>query len=83
MLSDGTIKPGTSRLANVSLYGGTATLGLIGRHAISRLGVSVAYGSGEDAVPNDPSGVFDAQGYTRASVRQLFLYCFLASTFRY
>jgi hypothetical protein len=56
---------------------------MLGRHSISRLGVSLAYGSGEDAVPNDPSGVFDSQGYTKASVRQLFFYVFLASTFRY
>ena len=82
-LPDGTIKQGTSRLPDVNLYGGTATLGMIGRHSISRLGMSLAYGSGENAVPNDPSGIFDAQGFTRASVRQLFLYFFLASTFRY
>ena len=82
-LPDGTIVPGTSRLTNVNLYGGTATLGMIGQHSISRFGMSIAYGTGEDAVPNDPSGIFDAQGYTRASVRQLFLYFFLASTFRY
>jgi hypothetical protein len=81
--ADGSLKVGSSRLANVNLYGGTATLGMIGRHAISRLGVSLAYGSGEDAVPNDPSGVVDSTGYSRASVRQLFLYVFLTSTFRY
>jgi hypothetical protein len=81
--ADGSLQDGSSRLANVNLYGATATVGMLGRHSISRLGVSLAYGSGEDAVPNDPSGIFDAQGYSRASVRQLFLYVFLASTFRY
>jgi long-chain fatty acid transport protein len=82
-LADGTIKPGTSRLSHIDVYGGTATLGLIGRHSITRAGLSFGYGSGEDAVASDPSGILDAQGYTRASVKQLFLYLFLASTFRY
>ncbi len=73
----------SSRQSRVSLYGGTATVGLIGIHAISRLGVSVAYGAGDDAVPNDPTGIIDAETFRRVRVRQLFLYFFLASTFRY
>lgn len=80
---DGTLAAGSSRQPRVSLYGGTATLGLIGQHSISRLGLSVAYGSGEDAVPNDPTGIIDATGFRVGQVRQLFLYFFLASTFRY
>ena len=80
---DGTIVAGSSRQPNVSLYGGTATLGLIGQHAISRLGISVAYGTGNDAVPNDPTGIIDPGGFRSAEVKQLFLYIFLASTFRY
>lgn len=81
--SDGSLEAGSSHLPNVSLVGGTATLGMLGNHSITRLGLSVSYGSGEDAVPADPTGVFDPTGYTRAAVRQLFLYVFLASTFRY
>lgn len=80
---DGTLRAGSSRLPQVSLYGGTATLGLIGQHSISRLGMSVAYGTGNDAVPNDPTGIIDPTGYRVAEVKQLFLYFFLASTFRY
>jgi thiamine-phosphate diphosphorylase len=80
---DGTLLAGSSRQPNVSLYGGTATLGLIGQHAISRLGVSVAYGTGSDAVPNDPTGIIDPTGFRSGEVKQLFLYIFLASTFRY
>jgi len=34
-------------------------------------------------VPNDPTGIVDPTGYRPAEVRQLFLYVFLASTFRY
>ena len=80
---DGTLADGSSRQARVSLYGGTATVGLLGQHSISRIGMSVAYGSGEDAVPNDPTGIIDPTGFKPASVHQLFLYVFLASTFRY
>ena len=79
----GDLVAGTSRQSRVSLYGGTATLGLIGNHSISRVGVSMAYGSGDDAVPKDPTGIIDPEGYRRVGVRQLFLYFFLASTFRY
>jgi hypothetical protein len=80
---DGSLAPGSSRQSRVSLYGGTATMGFIGQHSISRLGFSVAYGSGQDAVANDPTGIVDPQGFRPASVRQLFFYFFLASTFRY
>ncbi|MCA1828247.1 MAG: thiamine phosphate synthase [Myxococcales bacterium] len=80
---DGTLLPGSSREPRVSLYGATATLGLIGQHSISRLGMSVAYGTGDDAVPNDPTGIIDPGGFRPAEVKQLFLYFFLASTFRY
>ena len=80
---DGTLAPGSSRQPRVSLYGGTVTLGLIGLHAISRLGMSIAYGSGEDAVPNDPTGIIDPTGFKPAPVNQFFAYFFLASTFRY
>ncbi|HEX9577357.1 MAG TPA: thiamine phosphate synthase [Myxococcales bacterium] len=83
LLADGTLAPGSSRQPRVSLYGGTATLGLIGLHSISRIGVSIAYGSGQDAVPNDPTGIIDPTGFRPAPINQLFLYVFLASTFRY
>ena len=79
----GNLLPGTSRQPRVSIYGGTATVGLLGNHAISRLGVAAAYGSGQDAVPNDPTGIVDPIGFRVAPVHQLFLYVFLASTFRY
>ena len=81
--SDGTLAAGSSRQPRVSLYGGSATLGLIGQHSISRLGVSVAYGTGDDAVANDPTGVVNARSFRPAEVKQLFVYFFLASTFRY
>ena len=81
--ADGQLAPQSSRLPRASLYGGTATLGLIGNHAISRVGLSVAYGGGDEAVPNDPTGILDPQGFRPAPVRQLFLFVFLASTFRY
>ena len=80
---DGTLAAGSSRQPRVSLYGGSATLGLIGQHSISRLGVSVAYGTGDDAVANDPTGIVDPKGFRPAEVKQLFVYFFLASTFRY
>ena len=79
----GNLVAGSSRQPRVSMYGGTATVGLIGLHSISRLGVSAAYGAGEDAVPNDPTGIVDPDGFRVAPVHQLFLYVFLASTFRY
>ena len=81
--ADGTLAAGSSRQPRVSLYGGSATLGLIGQHSISRLGVSVAYGTGDDAVANDPTGIIDPTGFRPAEVKQLFVYFFLASTFRY
>ena len=80
---DGTLAAGSSRQPRVSLYGGSATLGLIGQHSISRLGISAAYGRGDDAVPNDPTGIIDPKGFRPAEVKQLFVYFFLASTFRY
>ena len=81
--SDGTLAAGSSRQPRVSLYGATATLGLIGQHSISRLGMSVAYGTGSDAIPDDPTGIVDPNGFRPAEVKQLFIYFFLASTFRY
>ncbi len=81
--ADGALKSASSHLPRVALYGGTASLGLIGAHAISRLGISLSYGTGDEAVPNDPTGTQDPTGYRIASVHQLFLYVFLASTFRY
>ena len=78
----GVLKPTSSHLPNLNLYGGTVTLGMIGDHSISRLGVSVSYGGGEDAVPDDQLGL-QSTTYQRALVHQLFLYIFLASTFRY
>lgn len=80
---DGTLANGSSRQPRVSLYGATGTLGLIGQHSISRIGMSVAYGTGQDAIPNDPTGIVDPNGFKPAEVKQLFLYFFLASTFRY
>ncbi|HYS07194.1 MAG TPA: thiamine phosphate synthase [Myxococcales bacterium] len=80
---DGTLASGSSREPHVNLYGGTLTLGMYGEHSLSHLGVSVSYGSGETAVPLDPTGIVDPTGYRAASVQQLFLYVFLASTFRY
>ncbi len=80
---DGTLAAGSSRQPRVSLYGATTTLGLIGLHAITRLGMSVSYGSGDDAIPNDPTGIVDPTGFKPAGVKQLFFYFFLASTFRY
>lgn len=80
---NGSLTAASSHLPHVALYGGTATLGLIGAHAISRVGISFSYGTGDDAVPNDPTGTQDPTGYRIASVHQLFLYIFLASTFRY
>jgi hypothetical protein len=67
----------------VSLYGATATLGFIGEHSISRVGISASYGTGQDAVPADPTGIVDPNTYHPVEVKQLFLYFFLASTFRY
>ncbi len=80
---DGTLAAGSSREPHVNLYGATATLGLVGEHSLSSLGVSASYGSGETAVPLDPTGIVDPTGYRPASVKQLFLYVFLASSFRY
>lgn len=80
---DGTLVAGSSRQPNVSLYGGTTTLGLIGQHSISRLGISVAYGTGNDAVPDDPTGIIDPDRFRSTAVKQIFVYFFLASTFRY
>ena len=58
------------------------TLGLIGTHSITRIGVSVSTGRGEEAVPNDPTGASQSN-YTESSFTQLFFYVFLAGTFRY
>jgi thiamine-phosphate pyrophosphorylase len=80
---DGSIAADSSLLPRVDLYGATTTLGLIGQHSISRLGVSASYGTGQDAIPNDPTGIIDPTGYKPADVKQFFLYFFLASTFRY
>jgi long-chain fatty acid transport protein len=77
----GVLLPASSRLPNVNLYGGTFTLGVIGLHSISRLGMSLSYGAGEDAVLDQSNGL--STQYDRVSVHQLFLYFFLASTFRY
>ncbi|HEX4381889.1 MAG TPA: thiamine phosphate synthase [Myxococcales bacterium] len=81
--ADGSLAADSSQLPRVSLYGLTSTLGLIGQHAISRIGVIASYGTGQDAIPNDPTGIVDPTGYRPAEVKQFFLYVYLASTFRY
>jgi hypothetical protein len=81
--ASGAVPNGTSRQSRVPLYGGTASVGLLGNHAISRIGLSLAYGTGDDAVANDPTGILDPAGFRLAPVRQLFVFLFLASTFRY
>jgi long-chain fatty acid transport protein len=81
--ANGAIASGTSRQSRVPLYGGTATLGLLGNHAISRIGLALAYGTGDEAVANDPTGILDPAGFRLAPVRQFFVFLFLASTFRY
>jgi hypothetical protein len=81
--ADGSLAADSSQLPRVSLYGATTTLGLIGQHAISRIGLIASYGTGQDAIPNDPTGIVDPSGYRPAEVKQFFLYVFLASTFRY
>ena len=80
--ASGILRPGSSRLPNLNMYGGTLTLGVIGQHSISRLGASVSYGGGEDAVADEAASA-ESTRYTRVRVHQLFLYLFLASTFRY
>jgi len=80
---DGTLASGSSREPRVNLYGATLTLGMYGEHSLSHLGVTASYGSGDTAVPADPTGIVDPNTYRAASVQQLFLYVFLASTFRY
>jgi len=80
---DGTLGPESSRQSRVSLYGATATLGFLGQYSISRVGVSASYGTGQAAVPNDPTGIVDPTGFHAVGVKELFLYVFLASTFRY
>ena len=80
--ANGILRAGSSRLPNLNAYGGTLTMGMIGNHSISRLGMSIAYGSGEEAVADETGGIASTT-YQRTVVHQLFLYFFLASTFRY
>ena len=80
---DGTLAAESSRQTRVSLYGATVTLGMLGEHSTSFIGVSASYGSGQAAVPNDPTGIVDPTGFHAVAVKELFLYVFLASTFRY
>jgi len=80
---DGTLAAESSRQSRVSLYGTTVTLGMLGEHSTSFVGVSASYGTGQAAVPNDPTGIVDPTGFHAVAVKELFLYVFLASTFRY
>ncbi len=72
---------GSSRLPHVNLFGVTASGGLLGPNSLTRFGLSVSYGRGEDAVPGPIEGSRRAD--RRVEVNQLFGYFFLSSTFRY
>jgi hypothetical protein len=81
--ANNTLVANTSHLDNVSLYGGTVSVSFLGEHSVSRFGMTLSYGKGEEAVPVDPTGISDPNGFTRSEVSQLFLYFFLAGSFRY
>src|SRR5205814_10112962 len=62
--ADGTLDPRSSRPPRVSLYGGTAPLGLIGQPSNLPLGTPLAYGRGDDPGPHDPNRIIDPPGRT-------------------
>ena len=80
---DGSIVAGTSHLDHVSLYGGTASVALLGQYSSTRIGLSVSYGTGDEAVPNDPTGISNPNAFTESPVNQLMLYVFVGGSFAY
>ena len=76
------LAPGSSRLTNVNLYGVTVAGGFIGPNSLTRFGLTVSYGQGEDVVASqlvpDRNLV-----YERVLVGEVFGYAFISSTFRY
>jgi len=65
-------------LPHVNLFGATASLGLLGEYSLTRLGLSFATGSGQDARYDAATSRWVAD-----AVSQTFAFVFVASTFRY
>ena len=74
------------RLPHIDTYGGSLVLGFFGgTHTLTRVGLTMSYGEGNDVVPRF-AGLGTVGGETefvKADVSQLFAFLFVSSTFRY
>ncbi len=82
----GSLRPGTSRLSNVNMFGGSFAVGLWGAHNVARLGVTGSTGAGQVVVPSSPDARFSGAGsppLRAVDAVQTFVYVFWSSTFRF
>lgn len=74
-----------ARLPHVHAFGGSFVLGFFSEHTLTRAGLTMSYGSGDDVVPRFAGlGAFGRETeYVKIDVSQLFLFFYISSTFRY
>lgn len=81
----GFLRPGTSRLSNVHMIGGSLALGFWGAHNVARLGVTGSTGYGRIVVPSTPDERFGSGAPPLRAIEavQTYVYVFWSSTFRF
>lgn len=75
----------TSQLPHVNAYGGSFVLSFFSKHTLTRVGLTMSYGSGEDVVPRYAGlgALGRSTEWVRIELNQLFLFFSLSSMFRY
>jgi hypothetical protein len=73
------------RLPYVNAFGGSFVLGFFGEHTLTRAGITMSYGDGSDVVPRYAglASLGQQTQWTKVDFKQLFLFFFISSTFRY
>lgn len=74
-----------NRLPHVHSAGGSLVLGFFSEYTLTRLGLSVSYGEGTDVVPRTPglAALGQPDEFVMVDYRQMFLFVFISSSFRY
>jgi hypothetical protein len=69
-------------LPDTDAFGGSLVLGFFSEHTLTRIGVTTSYGTGADVIA-DSQQLGSGDNFKRIDVRELFVFVFISSTFRY
>lgn len=72
-------------LPRIHAFGGSLVAGFFGEHTLTRMGVTMSYGSGTDVVSQSEglTALGAVQDFVKVNFSQLFIFVFVGSTFRY